>query len=178
VSLPLSILFAHLQTYYGYDALRPGQSAIVIVRTTADTSTLPSTLTLEPPSGLRVETPCVWAPSRREGAWRIAADRDGDYDLRVMWDGTGGVTKRVRVTSAATATIAREPVRPAARMLDEWLHPGEPPLPAAAPIEAITVTYANATIDIGGFPMPWVIVFLALTTLFMLVGRSFLQVVI
>src|SRR5690349_8174297 len=30
ISVPLSILLAHLQIYYGYDALRPGDTAVVI----------------------------------------------------------------------------------------------------------------------------------------------------
>src|SRR5262249_50310490 len=87
VVLPLSLLLAHLQAYYGYDALRPGQSASVIVHARgSDGASVERPMpTLEAPTGLRVETPCVWAPSRRESAWRIAAEREGDYDLRITW---------------------------------------------------------------------------------------------
>jgi len=176
VFLPLSILIAHLDTYYSVDALHPGASAIVIVHTTGDGGTL----TLEAPPGLRVETPCVWAPSRREGAWRIAADREGDYNLRVTWPGASApLTKQVRVTRAdATPTnIARPSVRPAGRTWDEFLHPGESPLPPDAPIDAIAITYPPRALDVGfGFTLPWVITFLLITTAIMLVLRPFLRV--
>src|SRR5689334_6853136 len=76
VSIPLSILLAHLQLYYGYQPLRPGQTAVVVVRTTEATSASapPPAFSLIAPAGLRVETPNVWAPSRREAAWRIGVD--------------------------------------------------------------------------------------------------------
>jgi hypothetical protein len=196
VSVPLSLLLAHLHAYYGYEGLRPGHSTIVTVRMTeggAATAT-PLPLTLAAPPGLRVETPCVWVPSQREGAWRIAADRgvnvDGDYDLRVTWNQppnqpnqpptepptrTATLTKRVHV---GDTLVARAPVRPAASVWDEWLHPAEPPLPPDAPIDAITVTYPERAIDVIGLACPWPVVFFALTTAFMLLGRSLLQIVI
>jgi hypothetical protein len=181
VFLPLSLLIAHLQAYYGYDALRPGQTATIIVHVAGATSDPAPTLTLLAPNGIRVETPCVWAPSRREGAWRIALDRIGDFDLRVNWtDGPSepAVTKRVRVSSAPTPTIAREPVKPAERIWNEWVHPVESPIPPGTPIDAISVNYADRGIDVLGFSVPWLVVFFVLVLIFTLVGRSFIHVVI
>lgn len=179
--VPLSLLIAHLQTYYGYEALRAGQTTTVIVRATGSASDPAPTLTLAAPPGIRVETPCVWAPSRREGAWRIALERDGDYLLRVNWtEGASepAVTKRVRVTSAPTLTIAREPVKPSGRIWDELIHPGESPIPPGTPIAAITVLHGDRGLDLLGFSLPWLLVYFVLVTIFMLVGRRFLHVVI
>jgi hypothetical protein len=197
VSIPLSLLLAQLQAYYGYEGLRPGQSAIVSVRVGADAAaaqtdrrggdpSLPL-LVLEAPPGLRVETPCVWVPSLREAAWRIAADREGDYDLRVTWNGaspeastnastSASLTKRVRVTSRV---VAFAPVRPAAGVWSEWRYPAEPPLPAGGPIEAIAVAYPERAIDLHvlNLSLPWLVLFLVFTTAGMLAGRSLLDVV-
>ena len=91
VALPLAILAAHLHARYGYDGLRPGHAALVTVRMkpaaddarrAADSAGRPA-IALDAPSGLRVETPGVWAEPLRETAWRISAERDGDYELRV-----------------------------------------------------------------------------------------------
>ena len=132
VSIPLSILLAHLQIYYGYQPLRPGQTAVVVVQTTDATSAPPFTLIV--PTGLHVETPSVWAPTRREAAWRIAVDpharrrrlRSADRvrDRRPS-NRPESVTKRIRVTSRAYDVIARPAVKPAGRIWDEWLNPGE-----------------------------------------------------
>jgi len=191
IGLPLSILFAHLQTYYGYDTLRPGQQATVIVHAraaaaealTTSTSTPASLLTLTAPAGVRVETPCVWVPSLQEGAWRIAIDGEGDYDLRISWDAPTSTrtpaastfTKRLRVTEAI---VPHPPISPAASLWDEWLHPGEPPLPPDAPIDAIRITYPTRFIPIAGLACPWWALFFALTTVFILFGRSWLRITI
>ncbi len=179
VAIPLTLLIAHLQSYYAYEGLHPGQTAVVTARLRpgTDTSRDPQ-LTLEAPAGLRVETPSVWVPSLREASWRIAADREGDYDLRVILkssptnaNSTNATTKRVRVTSRI---VARSPVRRADSVWTAWEYPAEAPLPADSPIEAISITYPEATIA----TMPWLIVFLLLTTLFALAARPLVGVVL
>jgi hypothetical protein len=176
--LPLSLLVAHLQAHYGYEGLVPGTRTIVKVRLKADGArvdpAIRPSLALDAPAGLRVETPCVWTPSLREGAWRIVADRPGDYDLRLRWDGHV-ITKHVRVSSRVAA---RSPVRPAEGVWDEWWHPAEAPLPADLAIEAIEVAYPSRSIDVFHLGMPWSVVFLLLTSVFMLLGRSVVGVVI
>ncbi len=172
-AIPLTLLIAHLQAYYGYEGLHPGQTAVVTVRLRANTE---PQLTLDAPPGLRVETPSVWVPSLREASWRIAADREGDYDLRVILKATTNATnatatKRVRVTSHV---VARSPVRQADSLWTAWEYPAEAPLPADSPIDAISITYSEATIA----SMPWLIVFLLLTTLFAVVARPLAGVVL
>jgi hypothetical protein len=183
VSLPLSILLAHLQIYYGYEPLRPGQSTVVIAQTT-DASAPP--LTLITPRGLHVETPGVWAPSRREAAWRIAVDSqaaEGDYDLQIAQgtNRTESVTKRIRVTNRAYDVTARPAVRPAGRLWDEWLNPGESALPSGpseGSIDAITIRYEPAARNFFGLAIPWLPLFLLLTMVFMLFGRRLFRVVV
>jgi hypothetical protein len=183
VALPLAILAAHLQARYGYDGLRPGHAALVTVRMNpasdaASAAARPS-IALDAPSGLRVETPGVWAAPLRETAWRIAAERDGDYELRVSpaasGEAAGTITKRVRVTPLV---VARPAIRPSPSIWDQLWEPAEAPLPADSPIEAIEITYPERAIDVLGFPLHWVIVFLLLSTLFAFLFRSVFDVVL
>lgn len=185
VALPLAILAAHLQARYGYDGLRPGHAAIVTVKMKA-AAARPDTrpeITLDAPSGLRVETPGVWAAALGEAAWRISAERDGDYELRVWANpagaaaGTGAVTKRVRVTPLIAAV---QPTRPSPSIWDQLWLPAEAPLPADSPIEAIDITYPERAIAIPvlGFPLHWIAVFVILSMLFAFLLRPLFKVVL
>jgi hypothetical protein len=200
VALPLAILAAHLQVRYGYDGLRPGHAALVTVRMKPSAAaTARPDLTLDAPSGLRVETPGVWAAELRETAWRIAAERDGDYELRIVSDASGApgatrasgasgaagaagapaaagaITKRVRVTPLI---VARQATRPSPSIWDQLWLPAEAPLPADSPIEAIDITYPERAIHFLGFPLHWLAVFVILSMLFAFLLRPVFKVVL
>jgi hypothetical protein len=205
VVLPLTILAAHLQVRYGYDGLRPGHSALVTVRmkevASAAAGNAPGNasgnassgaagaaarpaLTLDAPSGLRVETPGVWAAPLRETAWRIAADRDGDYELHISASApaagaatgaTAAVTKRLRVTPLI---VARPVTKPSSAIWEQLWSPAETPLPADSPIEAIDITYPERAIVVFGFPLHWLAVFVILSTLFAFLLRPAFKVVL
>ncbi len=174
VALPLAILAAHLQARYGYDGLRPGHAAMVTVRMKAAAAAARPDITLDAPSGLRVETPGVWAAPLGETAWRISAERDGDYELRIS-AGAGAVTKRVRVTPWSWRGRRR---RPSSSIWEQLWMPAEAPLPADSPIEAIDVTYPERAISVIGFPLHWLAVFVILSTLFAFLLRPVFKVVL
>jgi uncharacterized membrane protein (DUF106 family) len=169
VLVPLLLLMAHLQAYYGYAGMEPGRSALVKVALDdgwrgaqdADLAAGPE-LTLEPPPGIRVETPRVWIPSLNEATWRIAAERSGDYELIVRMKGT----PFAKTVHASNTVAARSAVRPAAGTIDQWLHPVEPPLPPASMLRSIAVGYPERAIRILGWDIHWTIVFFGLTMIF------------
>ena len=184
VALPLAILAAHLQARYGYDGLRPGHAAIVTVRMKAAAAAAAArpNVTLDAPSGLRVETPGVWAAPLGETAWRISAERDGDYELRISPGASGAtgaataaVTKRVRVTPLV---VARPATRPSPSIWDQLWMPAEAPLPADSPIEAIDITYPERAIPVLGFRLHWLAVFVILSTLMAFLLRPVFKVVL
>jgi hypothetical protein len=190
VALPLAILAAHLHVRYGYDGLRPGHAALVTVRmkvaagasgvvgaagSAANGAARPA-ITLDAPSGLRVETPGVWAAPLRETAWRVAAERDGDYELRISANAAAAaITKRVRVTPLV---VARSATRPSSSIWDQLWMPAEAPLPGDSPIEAIDITYPERAISVFGFPLHWLAVFVILSTLFAFLLRPVFKVVL
>ena len=177
MTVPLVLLIAQLQFYYGYEGLGAGQSAVVKVRLkdgAAPSSGSAPAVSLEAPSGLRVETPLVWIPSEREAAWRIGAERPGDHQLIVRLD-RQSVTKQVRVSAQVGW---RTPERVEAGFLNQLLYPAEAPLEADVPIEAIRVTYPERTVSLLGYPVHWMIAFFVLSLVFAFALKSRFGVVI
>ncbi len=170
---PLALLIAQLQFHYGYRGLNPGESALIKVElgdesappsdrgaTIGDEATDPAVV-LEVPSGIRVETPAVWIPSLREAAWRIAAERRGDYELTIRL-GDRSFTKSVIVSPDV---VRRSPLRPS-RRIDQFLYPAEPPLPGGGGVRSIALTYPESGVSIVGWDVHWMIVFFALSMVF------------
>ena len=173
--LMLGFLFpavAHLQFHYGYGGLDQGQETLVKVQL-KDAPRRPEAR-LEVPSGLAVMTPAVWIPSLRELAWRVRAERRGDYEVRVH---VGGETlsKTVRVSSEPGR---RSPVRLASGLANQLLYPAEDPLPGNSAVVSIAVGYPTGSVSVFGWQLHWLVVFFALSTVFTLGLRTPLRVVL
>ncbi len=178
--IPLLLVLIQLQFHYGYGGLEPGSKTIVKVKFKAGSyagglaggrpggvqrldegaSAPPGpSLSLEVPPGIRVESPLLWIPSLGEADWRVAAQQPGEYELHVRV-GEDVFGKRLRVSEAV---VRRSPVRPSSGLLDQLLYPVEPPLPADAPIESITVSYPEGDVSLLGWETHWLVVFFILT---------------
>lgn len=165
---PFLLLTGHLQFQYGYHGLRPGDETLVRVQLAEDWqgAGVPASgnpgrprITLEAPEGLKVETPAVWASAADEVVWRVAAEKDGKYELGVK-AGDRTYTKSL-VVSDRRGRLA--PVRVAGGLTNfgDLLHPAEPTLPADGPIRSISVEYPEAgmTLELAN----WVWAFFGLT---------------
>ncbi len=83
---PMILLLTQLQPHYGYQGLHIGEPVLVKVRVAdslAGEGAAKPAVDLDVPSGLKLETPAVWIPSRGELAWRMVAEAAGEYDLTV-----------------------------------------------------------------------------------------------
>jgi hypothetical protein len=172
MAVPLVLLLSQLQYYYGYDGLAPGRPAIVKARLNSAPASPPA-IALEAPAGLRIETPLLWIPSEREAAWRVVADRTGDYEVRITVNGrVAGKTVHV-----SDRVGWRSPDRRERSVLNELLHPAEPPLERDVPLEAISVAYPQRVVSFLGWDAHWSIVLLALSVLFTFALRNAFGVV-
>ena len=160
--VPLVLVIAQLQFYYGYDGLGPDQSAVVKVVLKEGASTAVPALALEAPAGVRVETPMVWIPSLREAAWRVAADQAGDYQLSVTLGGRA-VTKQFRVSDRVGW---RTPERLESGVVNQLLYPAEAPIDSDVPIKAIYVSYPERAVNLLGWETHWMIAFFLLSVVF------------
>ncbi len=172
---PLVLVIAQLQFHYGYQGLRPGERALLEVDLDRQaTAGGRPQVALELPAGLRAETEAVWLPAQSQLAWRLLAERDGDYEVGLAVGGGPRLTKTLRVTPR---TVRLSPERVDAGFFSQLLYPAEPPLPAG-PVHSIRLSYPERDIFVLGHGMNWMIPFFALSILFAFALRGLFKVTI
>jgi uncharacterized membrane protein (DUF106 family) len=174
---PLVLVIAQLQFHYGYEGLSPTGATLLTVDLKPDAvpAGVRPEARLELPPGIGVETEDVWIPAESQIAWRLAPQRDGDFEIGVSIDGSAPVAKSVRVTDR---TVRLSPVRVAPAFLSELIYPAEPPLPTDSPIRAIHLDYPDREISVLGFGMHWLIPFFVLSIAFAFALRGRMKVTI
>jgi uncharacterized membrane protein (DUF106 family) len=174
---PLVLVIAQLQFHYGYEGLRPREATLLTVdlKPGAVPPGMRPDATLDLPPGLVAETREVWLPSESQLAWRLAAERQGDYEVGIEIGGTSRVTKTVRVTGK---TVRLSPVRVEPHFLAQLIYPAEAPLPADGPVQAIHVDYPDREISVLGWGMHWMIPFFVLSIAFAFALRGWFKVTI
>ena len=157
MSVPLVLVIAQLQAFYGYAGLPPGAPAVITVQLTADAgSAVPM---LEATAAVGLETGAVRLATSNEVVWRVRPRAEGAYTLTFR-DGGVAVSKSLVVSPAPGRRSQR---RVAAGLADQARYPSEPPLPASSRIAAISVPYPEPGIDVVGWKLPWMIVYGALS---------------
>lgn len=166
MALPLVLVIAQLQAFYGYAGLTPGEAALVTVQMKpASTSSTAAAPILETPGEVRVETDAVQMVGSNEVLWRIVPDAAGTFTMTLR-DASVEVTKSVVVSTRAGR---RSPIRAQAGLADQFLYPSEAPLPGDSRIAAITVSYPETGIDVFGWRIHWLIVYGVMSVLCALV---------
>lgn len=167
---PLILLMAQLQFHYGYEGLEPGQEVLLKVEFSegAYSGDEKPPVAVATPEGLELDDLAVWIPTLGEMAWRLTAHAPGDYELEIRNGAAGAVTKTVRVTDSV---VRRSPFK-VRGFLNELIYPAEASLPSDGTIEAITVTYPEANVDVFGFELHWMIVYFGLSMLFAFILRG------
>jgi hypothetical protein len=168
--IPMVLLLIPLDSWFGFRALRPGDSATVVV--SAGALSHPDRASIAVSDGLAVETPALRIPATREIAWRIRALRPGAHDVWIAVDGRR-LEKRV-VVSDGLASVS--PTRVSAGSWATVLHPAEPPLPPGTGIERIDITYSPASLRVLGLTMHWLVYFVLATVVLMFALKGSLRV--
>lgn len=159
VIVPLVLVIAQLQFYYGYAPLRVAEDVLLKVQLREGTG---DEVSLEAPPQLRLETPAVVLPGAREVVWRIRPTEPGSYAMLVQV-GADTYPKRVQVEGGV---VRRSPVRLDGSLFDQILYPSEPPLPAGGPVSAITLTYDEQDVSVFGWELHWMVWYFALSLVF------------
>lgn len=158
MAVPLVLVVAQLQGFYGYEGLTPGVPAIITAELrhgapATDASAEP--LVMAAPGEIRIDTAAVRLLGSNEVLWRIVPTTAGAYTLTVR-DGARAVTKSLHVSAARAR---RSPRRMQAGLADQLLYPSEPLLPDDGQIAAITVRYPEPGLDVFGWRIHWMIVY-------------------
>jgi len=170
MAIPLVLVVAQLQAFYGYAGLTPGQPAIVKVELRGalpDASA--GAVVLAAPTEVRVETGAVRLASANEVLWRIVPTVAGEYTLTVRV----GSTVASKTLQVSSVMARRSPRRVSAGLIGQLLYPSESPLPAGGLIAAINVAYPEPGIDLAGWRVHWMVVYIGLSMAcaFALAGR-------
>jgi len=161
--IPLILILVQLNFWFGYEPLRPGESAILKVKLEESANPLELPVTLEPPAGLVVETPALRVEEQREIDWRIRAASGGVHDLNLKIGGQS-ITKSVAVGFGPLDRIS--PVKVKRGFFDEVLYPGEKPLPSSGPIKSVEISYPPKRMNLFGLRLHWLIAYFALSIIF------------
>lgn len=148
--VPLSLMVAQLQGFYGYGGLRPGEPALITLESAAGAA-----VTLEAPPAIRVETEPVHLIGGTTTVWRIVPVEAGSFVVTTR-SGASAVTKTIFV---GDRPARRSPVRLQGDLERQLLYPSEPLIPAESGITSIAVGYPEGLVDLFGWPVHWLIVF-------------------
>jgi len=160
--IPVVLILVQLNAHYGYQPLRPGESAIVAAKFARPGDLDACRLGLEVPPGLRVETPPLRIPAQSEVDWRIGAERPGRYTVRIIV-GEGSVEKEVVVGDTHTRV---SPERVGSGWWAVLMNPGEKPLPDTSAVCSITVGYQPASLPLLRWNIHWLVAFFVLSIAF------------
>jgi len=146
--VPMGLLLAFLEGFYGHAPIRPGESAIV----TAGVRNPATALTLQAPPEIAVETPAVHVVAENQISWRIRPLHTTAAELRIL-DGSRTITKQVSAGNGIRFLSERR-----GSVLSLLLYPTELPL-TGDDLQWIEILYPPATV----LHFHWLIWFFAIS---------------
>jgi uncharacterized membrane protein (DUF106 family) len=157
VIIPITILIVYVDRYLGSTPIAVGSTFLV----TASTSNLDALdkVTLEAPPEIAMTAPPVHVPAESEVVWRLVASKPGNYEIKVEEDGQF-VSKSVSVADGL-AKISTQRLRD--RFWERIFASGEPAIPKALSVEAVSIGYPERNIEIAGYGMNWIWLFFILS---------------
>jgi uncharacterized membrane protein (DUF106 family) len=161
--LPLILILIQLNFWFGYEALQPGQSAILKIKLNEDQDPMATQIAVQPSSGLVMETAPLRIQDSPEIDWRFSATQEGIQQFTVTIDGET-VTKKVSVAQKPLSKIS--PHKPSQKFLDQILYPAEPPVHSRVPIQTIEIQYPAKNMDLFGWKIHWIIAYFVLSIVF------------
>lgn len=167
--LPITFLIVQLDRYFGWMPLRPAQTFLVEAR--VDDAAVANEIELQLPADLISSAPAVHIPQDKEVVWRLVAQHDGQYDVRIAAGGQT-VSKQV-VVSQGLARIS--PVRMRGRLW-ERISSGEPALADNSAIQSISVTYPPRIINFAWMEWNWIVLFFVISLIAGFIFKSALGI--
>jgi len=159
IIIPVILIMVQLNLRYGYEPLKVGEHAVVSVQFDYSKDARYANISLKVPEGVVLDAPVLRIKKTNEVSWRVKAIKPGIYDLEFEVDGEKYHKKLV-----ASKKITRfSPLKPKASFWEAFLNPAEKPLPKDGQIEAITINYRPALMNILSLKVHWIIVFFVLS---------------
>ncbi len=160
LALPMGLLLAAMEAFYGHAPLRVGEPVIV----TAQTKHEALSLSLKAPDGIMVETLPVHVAADRQVSWRIRPLRATNAELELI-HGDHAVSKSISSGSGMRYVSERR-----GSVTNLLLRPSESPL-SDSELDWIEVRYPAATI----LGLHWLVWFFAISAVIALALRRKLR---
>ena len=157
--VPIILILAQLNLWFGASPLRPGDQTLVKVKLRDGYNPMETALELRTSGGLAVETPPVRIEDEGEYAWRIRAVSAGPAGLEFAV-GLSTIAKSVAIGGRPLSKVSPRRDR---RFLDLVLYPGEAPLPGGSPIKSIEILYEGRTLNFLGLGVHWLVAYFLLS---------------
>ena len=170
--VPLGLVLIHLDQWYGYQPLKPEQTALVALKLAGE-GVDPSKVRLETGDGLALVGRPLRIPHAREVNWSVRPQRQGAALLTFLFEGQR-VRKRIITSNQGMERVSA--VTPAQDFWGVLRYPGEPPLPPDSFATRISVDYPDRRIDLLGWETHWLLFLLIVSTLFALAFKPLLRV--
>ena len=170
VIVPMTFLIVQLDRYLGSAPLSAGQPFLVEARVDGPDPLNQASLQL--PEGLRITAPPVHMPAENEVAWRLVAEKNGEYVVNVeVADQV--FAKRVVVGSGLPRLSS---VRLRGKFWERIFLSAEPALPDNKFVAAIDVQYPARNIAFAGLQWNWIWLFFVLSLVAGFVFKSILGI--
>ena len=161
--IPLILILAQLNLWFGSEPLSVGRPAILKVRLEPDVNVLDTEFSVESPPEIAIETPPLRLEESREVDWRFRPTSAGTFNLTVK-AGDKSYLKTITVDGRYLGKVS--PIKVNKSLLDELLYPGEKALPSDSRIKAIEVLHPAKRLPLFGLRLHWLIAYLGLSIIF------------
>jgi hypothetical protein len=157
VIVPLMFLILQLDRYLGWVPVEAGQP--FLIKVLIDNPKALNEASLQLPDGLSITAPAVHVPSEREIAWRLVAEKRGEYIVNIQ--ASGHTFSKRLIVGAGLSRLS--PVRLRGKFWERIFLSGEPGLPKNSRIESIDIQYPLRKIPFVGFEWNWIWLFFVLS---------------
>lgn len=158
--IPIVLIIAHTNFWFGYTSLEPGQKTLIKVKLSEEYDPLETDIRLEPSPVYLIETPPLRILEENEIDWRISPLQAGVHELEFSVAGEK-IRKTLSVKSPPLSRIS--PVKFQRNFFDELINPTEAPIRKGLPIKSIEVLYPTKNMNVLGLGIHWLIVYFILT---------------
>ena len=114
----------------------------------------------------------VHVPADEQVVWRVAAQRDGRYDIHLAAAGAT-VSKQVVV---ATGLARISPVRLRGNFWERMFTSGEPALAENSPVQSIAISYPPRVINFAWMEWNWIVLFFVVSLIAGFIFKSVLGI--
>jgi|SRR5579884_1102712 len=137
--VPVFLILGQLALWYQFRPLRVGEDAVVTLTLNPASSSIASTIEMEPTSAVQATVGPVHLWSKHEVCWKIHPCQDGYHHL-IFHVGPQTVEKELAI---GEGFMRVSKLRPAWRWLDALVNPWEKPFDANSAVQSIEIDYPD-----------------------------------